>query len=84
MGHPTGIYLTISTPALRYIVEVGRLECTKDGQLIKEYMDGEYFGERALLEKEPRAATGNTYYPPHLFALIPPRGWCTHAWGIEC
>ena len=40
-----------------YVVELGQLQCTQGGKLIKEYMDGEYFGERALLEKEPRAAT---------------------------
>jgi CRP-like cAMP-binding protein/Ca2+-binding EF-hand superfamily protein len=44
-----------------YLVEVGELACTKSGihqgQVLRKYSDGDFFGERALLVNESRAAT---------------------------
>eukprot|EP01006_Ploeotia_vitrea_P037740 TRINITY_DN66166_c3_g2_i1.p1 TRINITY_DN66166_c3_g2~~TRINITY_DN66166_c3_g2_i1.p1 ORF type:complete len:811 (+),score=504.52 TRINITY_DN66166_c3_g2_i1:84-2435(+) len=40
-----------------YIVRSGKASCTIDGTEVKTYGKGDYFGERALLKNEPRAAT---------------------------
>merc|ERR1719498_966393 len=40
-----------------YLVYKGELKAYKDGKEVKDYASGGYFGERALLKKEPRAAT---------------------------
>ena len=42
-----------------YIVISGEAIATKKGNsnILKKYKSGDYFGERALLTKEPRAAT---------------------------
>eukprot|EP00397_Hematodinium_sp_SG-2012_P046240 GEMP01052172.1.p1 GENE.GEMP01052172.1~~GEMP01052172.1.p1 ORF type:complete len:318 (+),score=56.31 GEMP01052172.1:163-1116(+) len=39
-----------------FILEDGRVVAKKDGAVIREYTTGDYFGERALLNNEPRAA----------------------------
>jgi len=39
-----------------YIVKEGVVECIVDGKLVKKVGTGGYFGERALLRDEPRAA----------------------------
>lgn len=39
------------------IVHRGKCIATKDGKQVQEYGPGSYFGERALLKDEPRAAT---------------------------
>lgn len=40
-----------------YIVKKGHCIVDKDGEQVHEYFEGGYFGERALLKDEPRAAT---------------------------
>jgi CRP-like cAMP-binding protein len=40
-----------------YILREGDVSCTIEGTEVKRYKPGEYFGERALLKDEPRAAT---------------------------
>jgi cGMP-dependent protein kinase len=40
-----------------YLVYKGELKAYKDGKEVKDYASGGYFGERALLKREPRAAT---------------------------
>ena len=42
-----------------YLVLEGEAVATKEGfsEILKHYNAGDYFGERALLTKEPRAAT---------------------------
>jgi cAMP-dependent protein kinase regulator len=40
-----------------YLVYKGELEAYKDGKKVKDYASRGYFGERALLKNEPRAAT---------------------------
>ena len=35
----------------------GECEALKDSQVVKSYQVGDYFGERALLKNEPRAAS---------------------------
>lgn len=40
-----------------YILEEGNLFATKDGDRVKDYKPGDYFGELALLKNQPRAAS---------------------------
>ncbi|KAF8820991.1 cyclic nucleotide-binding domain-containing protein [Cardiosporidium cionae] len=40
-----------------YILTSGLAEAIKNGQVIKQYSQGDYFGELALLKNQPRAAT---------------------------
>lgn len=40
-----------------YLLESGEAEALKDGVPVKEYRRGDYFGELALLEDKPRAAS---------------------------
>jgi cGMP-dependent protein kinase len=40
-----------------YILRTGEVVCDIDGQEVKRYHEGDYFGERALIKDEPRAAT---------------------------
>jgi len=40
-----------------FILRHGTVRCSIDGEEVKVYAPGEYFGERALLKDEPRAAT---------------------------
>jgi len=40
-----------------YIIEEGTLYATKDGNRVKDYKAGDYFGELALLKNQPRAAS---------------------------
>ncbi|KAJ5750084.1 cAMP-dependent protein kinase regulatory subunit [Penicillium manginii] len=40
-----------------YLLESGEAEAFKDGTLVKNYSRGDYFGELALLDDKPRAAS---------------------------
>lgn len=40
-----------------YIIEEGQAVATKEGKEVMQYGDGDYFGELALIRKQPRAAT---------------------------
>jgi cAMP-dependent protein kinase regulator len=40
-----------------YIVESGEAACLKDGVVVSIVHEGDYFGELALVRREPRAAT---------------------------
>ncbi|KAF8817751.1 hypothetical protein IE077_002318, partial [Cardiosporidium cionae] len=40
-----------------YILTSGSAEAIKNDQVIKQYSQGDYFGELALLKNQPRAAT---------------------------
>jgi hypothetical protein len=53
---------------LYFLIE-GEAVCTKDGKQEKIYRPGEYFGELALINDEPRKATIVTTKPSTLFAL---------------
>jgi len=39
-----------------YMIIEGQCKAVKDGQNVKDYTPGDFFGERALLKNEPRAA----------------------------
>lgn len=39
-----------------YILEEGQAVASLDGRVVRQYMANDFFGERALLKKEPRAA----------------------------
>ena len=43
-------------PTLTLTLTLTQVECHVDGKLVKLVGTGEYFGERALLRDEPRAA----------------------------
>lgn len=44
------------TSSTFYVISEGTVKCTKGNELLMELTSGHYFGERALLEHQPRAA----------------------------
>ena len=56
-----------------FLVEEGELACTKrgihDGNTLRKYISGEYFGERAMMVQESRAATITALTPCVLHKL---------------
>jgi CRP-like cAMP-binding protein len=40
-----------------YIIDEGAAVCQIDGQVVSKYEKGRYFGELALQQNQPRAAT---------------------------
>lgn len=52
-----------------YIVESGRLEATRDGRHLRDLVDGDFFGEIALLRDVPRTASVTAMSEVTLLAL---------------
>ena len=52
-----------------FVVEVGKLVCSKSSSVVRYYKQGEIFGELALFFNAPRAATISAQTNCHLWAL---------------
>ena len=51
----------ITTSSCMYIIDEGAAICCIDGKQVSEYQQGRYFGELALQQNQPRAATIKVY-----------------------
>lgn len=52
-----------------YVIDKGLVEIVKDNKVIRELGEGEYFGELAIIEEQPRSATVRAKNDVELFTL---------------